>query len=216
MKRYFLLGCIIAITPICLLFNRYRRTPRIWASRPLLELPLMCHVRLIGPAAPVGVGAAAAAAVFLRLLRRAVAAAVGAAAVGGASNGAAATGVAVVVVVVGMAVVGVWLVICESKKLAAVEIGSFDRRQRAARSSRTDSARRIWSGLGHKRSLVGQADRNMLLATAACLRSDRPSALAGSLTTSFRAFGCAASPASAITSFAVSVPCRIKIGRAHV
>jgi len=30
-----------------------------------------------------------------------------------------------------------WLVICESKKLAAVEIGSFDRRQRAVRSSRT-------------------------------------------------------------------------------
>jgi len=122
----------------------------------------MCHVRLIGPAAPVGVGAAAAAAVFLRLLRRAVAAAVGAAAVGGASNGAAAVGVVVVgmavaatgVVVaatgvaVGMAVVGVWLVICESKKLAAVEIGSFDRRQRAVRSSRTDSARRVRSALG--------------------------------------------------------------------
>ena len=38
-----------------------------------------------------------------------------------------------------------WLVICEAKKLAAVEIGFFDRRQRAVRSSRTDSARRVWS-----------------------------------------------------------------------
>ena len=48
-----------------------------------------------------------AAAVFLRLLRRAVAAAVGAAAVGGASNGAAAVGV----VVVGMAVAATGVVV---------------------------------------------------------------------------------------------------------
>ena len=86
----------------------------------------MCHVRLIGPAAPVGVGAAAAAAVFLRLLRRAVAAAVGAAAVGAASNGAAAVGTAAVgVAVTGVAAVGVvgnlWI-------KTAVEISFFDRR----------------------------------------------------------------------------------------
>jgi len=63
--------------------------------------------------AVAAVGAAAAAAVFRRLRRRAVAAAVGAAAVGAASAGAAAVGTAVAgvavvgVAVVGMAVVGV-------------------------------------------------------------------------------------------------------------
>jgi hypothetical protein len=90
----------------------HRRTPRIWASRPLL-VPLMCRVRLIGPAAPV---AAAVKSGFRRLRRRAVAAAVGAVAVGAASNGAAAVGTAAVgmaaagVAVVGMPVVGVAVV----------------------------------------------------------------------------------------------------------
>jgi hypothetical protein len=118
MKRYF---CWAALSPSRPLCNRHRRTPRIWASRPL-PVPLMCHARLIGPAAPVGVGAAAAAAAFLRLLRRAVAAAVGAVAVGVASNGAAAVGTAAVgvatagvaatgVAVVGMAVVAVGMAV---------------------------------------------------------------------------------------------------------
>jgi len=74
-------------------------------------------------AGAAAVGAAAAAAVFLRLLRRAVAAAVGAVAVGAASNGAAAVGVAVA------GVVGNWWI------KTAVEISFFDRRQRAVRTS---------------------------------------------------------------------------------
>jgi hypothetical protein len=101
--------CWVVLSPSRRFCNRHRRTPRIWASRPLL-VPLMCHVRLIGPAAPV---AAAVKSGFRRLRRRAVAAAVGAVAVGAASNGAAAVGTAAVgmaaagVAVVGMAVVGV-------------------------------------------------------------------------------------------------------------
>jgi hypothetical protein len=95
----------------------------------------MCHVRLIGPAVPVGVEAAAAAAVFLRLLRRAVAAAVGAVAVGAvavgaASNGAAAVGVAVVEVVV-VGVVGN----LQIKKAGCRRNPFLDRRRSAVRTT---------------------------------------------------------------------------------
>ena len=93
----------------------------------------MCRVRLIGTAARVGVGAAAAAAVFLRPLRHAVAAAVGAVAVGAASNGAASNGAAVVgvavagVVVAGVVAVGnLWI-----KKVSCRETSFLDRQQRA-------------------------------------------------------------------------------------
>jgi hypothetical protein len=90
----------------------------------------MCHVRLIGPAVPVGVEAAAAAAAFLRLLRRAVAAAVGAVAVGAASNGAAAIGVAVVEVVV-VGVVGN----LQIKKAGCRRNPFLDRRRSAVRTT---------------------------------------------------------------------------------
>src|SRR5215472_2322380 len=130
MKRYFLLGCIVAITPI---MQSASANAADLASRPLL-VPLMCHVRLIGLAAPVGVGAAAAAAVFLRPLRRAVAAAVGAVAVGAASNGAAAVGPAAVgAAAVGVAVVGV-VGNLRIKKAGCRRNQFFDRRRRAVRT----------------------------------------------------------------------------------
>jgi len=103
----------------------------------------MCHVRLIGLAAPVGVGAAAAAAVFLRPLRRAVAAAVGAVAVGAASNGAAAVGPAAVgAAAVGVAVVGV-VGNLRIKKAGCRRNQFFDRRRRAVRTRPWVTARGI-------------------------------------------------------------------------
>jgi len=120
----------------------------------------MCHVRLIGLAAPVGVGAAAAAAVFLRPLRRAVAAAVGAVAVGAASNGAAAVGPAAVgaaavgVAVVGVAVVGV-VGNLRIKKAGCRRNQFFDRRRRAVRTRPWVTAR----GIRLPRQTNGRAER---------------------------------------------------------
>jgi hypothetical protein len=98
----------------------------------------MCHVRLIGPPPPVGVGAVGTAAVagVVAVVAAVVGAVavVGAAAVGAASAGAAAVGTAAVgVAVAGVAAVGVAVGVV-GNLLAAVEVSFFDLRQRAVRT----------------------------------------------------------------------------------
>jgi len=69
-----------------------------------------------------------------------------------------------------------------NQEAAAVQIGFFDRRQRAVRSSRTDSARRVWSGLGQKcpkRLRLPPAKPTSTWAGSCQFRTLRPTQLVG-------------------------------------